>query len=88
MPDATVVAAIIAAGPATVASLAAWRSAKMTHAEVRTNHGKRNGQYIEELAAWADFHTGQDAEQFAELREALGLGPRPFTKRPPLVEGG
>lgn len=65
-------------------STAAFISSKRTHAEVRTNHGKRNGQYIEDLAAWAEFHTEQDAKQFAELRTALGLAPRPFVKRPPV----
>lgn len=78
---ATVAASAIAAF---ASSTAAFISSKRTHAEVRTNHGKRNGQYIEDLATWAEAHTAQDAQQFAELREALGLAPRPYIRRPPL----
>jgi hypothetical protein len=44
-----VVAALIAAGPATVSAIAAWRQSRRTHIEVQTNHGKRAGEYLEML---------------------------------------
>lgn len=47
--DAGVAAAIVASVPATIGSLAAWRSANKTHNEVRTNHGVRAGSRIESL---------------------------------------
>ncbi len=41
--------ALIAAVPATIAGLAAWRASRATHDEVRTNHGVRAGERIEAL---------------------------------------
>jgi hypothetical protein len=75
---ASVLIATVTTVPAILAAVASMR----VHREVRTNHGKRNGEYVEELAAWAQHHTEQDAENFAELRAALGMPPKPYWARP------
>lgn len=87
--DTVVVAALIAAAPPTLAVAAKWRydatkGAKRekkiddVHDEVRTNHGKKNGEYIEQLvsgqaiqSALLVTHTRQDDERFAELKALL-----------------
>jgi hypothetical protein len=72
METGYVVAAAIAAGPATIA---AWSSLR-TSRKVKTNHGKNIGTHVEDLVewtgnmtAWALAHQGSDND----LREALGL---------------
>lgn len=66
---------VTAAATILVVVLSNGRSTRATHAvheEVRTNHGKRAGEYIEmigPLAEWAEHHTAEDNE----LRQALGL---------------
>jgi hypothetical protein len=75
--DPLVQAAIVTAVPATIAAIASIR----TNRQIRTNHGKNIGQYVEDLSAWAEHHTLQDAEHFAEIREALGLPPKPYVTR-------
>lgn len=76
--DPVVIAAFIAAVPATVAGAAAWKAARGVHKEVRTNHGLRQGDYVEltamvvgELRESFATHVQQDADNFATINEQL-----------------
>lgn len=74
MADPTVIAAVVLSVPATVSGLAAWRSASKTHNEVKTNHGLRQGDYVEltamvvgELKEWSVQHAADDRHTFEVL---------------------
>lgn len=72
---------MIAAVPSSVAAFAAVvsaRRARQTHAEVRTNHGLRAGEYLElvsanilDLKTSLDDHTANDTEQFEALQRQI-----------------
>lgn len=62
-----VVAAVIAAVPATIAAV----SSAKTNRRIRTNHGKNIGQHVEDLGSLLAQHTIQDAANFAEIRQLL-----------------
>lgn len=78
----TIVAAAIAAAPPTFAiimrSKGMGKKVDELHDEVRTNHGKRQGEYIEQLAdgqavqsALLLAHTRQDESRFSALERSL-----------------
>jgi hypothetical protein len=62
-----VIAAFVAAVPATIAAFAAWR----THSQVKTNHGMRAGEYLELTLSQLNAHTEQDDRNFRELRHEI-----------------
>jgi hypothetical protein len=50
------------------------RSVKAVHEEVRTNHGKRAGEYLEmvpDMMKLLAEHTVQDADQFGQIAKRL-----------------
>ena len=74
--------ALLGAGVTLVVSLVAlFGQLASIKASVKTNHGKRPGEYLEmiaellegqgEIKAQLDAHTTQDAERFDELTERL-----------------
>ena len=67
--DPVVAAAFIASVPATLAAVASWK----TNRRIKTNHGKSIGQHVEQIGADLAAHTKQDAAQFSEIREWLGM---------------
>lgn len=42
-----IIVAILAAVPPTILALASWRGTRQVHAEIKTNHGLRAGEYLE-----------------------------------------
>lgn len=67
-----IVAAGIAAGPASISAYAALR----TNLKVKTNHGKNIGQHVEDLVEWtanmSEWAT-KHQESDNDLRQQLGL---------------
>lgn len=55
---------VLTSVPATIAALAAWRSSRSTNKKIQTNHGKRPGEYLEEI------HT-EVVESRRDLREHI-----------------
>lgn len=75
--DPYVVIAFIGAVPSTIAAIAALQSSRRSkgvHDEIRTNHGLRQGDYVEltamvvgELKDWSTQHAADDKHSFAVL---------------------
>lgn len=71
--------AILVAVPATITALASWRASRRVHAEVKTNHGHRAGEYLDtvlperigRLEGLLDAHAAQDHEAFSAIHSKL-----------------
>lgn len=74
--------AILVAVPATITALASWRASRRVHAEVKTNHGHRAGEYLDtvlperigRLEGLLDAHAISDREAFDAINEKLEGG--------------
>lgn len=69
--DGNVSAVLVAVFASSIPATFAWLTAKKTHKEVQTNHGKRQGQRIEDLGvdmAWvrSQMVTKQELAEHAE----------------------
>jgi hypothetical protein len=69
------IAALATSVPATIASVAAWRSSRSTNKKIETNHGKSPGQYLEDthaevvsLREEARAHNRRDERAFTYLK--------------------
>jgi hypothetical protein len=76
--DPTIAAAVIAALGVIISTWLANRKTRRgvtaVHDEVRTNHGKRAGEYLENVDALLTLfaeHTAQDERNFNELRRGM-----------------
>jgi hypothetical protein len=67
-PDIPTLVAIV---PPTLMGLAALMQARRTHAEVRTNHGKRAGEYLELLPQLLEAHAEVDTARFDQVQAEM-----------------
>lgn len=80
--DPTVLAAIIVAVPAAIGAYASLR----TRNDVKTNHGKKIGEHVEDLVDWADAFTAwawHHQENDDRVAQYLGVPPAPPGPRLP-----